>query len=147
MTTEILDAMSDKPKAEPIRPTINDVNRPFWDGCRRGELLLQRCSHCERLRYPAAVVCPQCLSAEAQWQAMSGGGKVFSFVVFHRAYHPAWEGKVPYNVALIELDEGPIVLSNVVGVDNAALEVGLPVQVAFETVDDSLAIPVFKPAG
>ena len=78
---------------------------------------------------------------------MSGRGKVFSFVVFHRAYHPAWEGKVPYNVALIELDEGPIMLSNVVDVDNAKLAVGLPVAVAFEAMDESLSIPVFKPAG
>ena len=65
------------------------------------------------------------------------------FVVFHRAYHPAWEGKVP-DVALIELDEGPIMLSNVVEVDNAKLEVGLPVRVAFEAMDESLS--VFKPA-
>ncbi|MGA7489581.1 MAG: OB-fold domain-containing protein [Xanthobacteraceae bacterium] len=138
--------MNDKPQAAPIRPTVNDVNRPFWDGCRRGVLLLQRCSHCGRLRYPAGAVCPDCLAAEAQWQAVSGRGKVFSFVVFHRAYHPAWEGKVPYNVALIELDEGPIMLSNVVATDNAQLAVGLPVAVAFETVDESLSIPVFKPA-
>jgi hypothetical protein len=137
--------VNDKPKAAPIRPTISEVNRSFWDGCRRGELLLQRCSHCARLRYPASQVCPDCLGSEAQWQAMSGRGNVFSFVVFHRAYHPAWEGKVPYNVALIELDEGPIVLSNVVGVDNAKLAVGLPVVVAFEAVDDELSIPVFKP--
>jgi uncharacterized protein len=139
--------MNDKPKAAPIRPTINDVNRPFWDGCGRGQLLLQRCSHCARLRYPAAVVCPNCLAPEARWQPMSGRGQVFSFVIFHRAYHPAWEGKVPYTVALIELDEGPVMLSNVVGVDPAELAVGLPVAVAFETVDDSLAIPVFAPAG
>jgi len=139
--------MNDKPKADPIRPTINDVNRPFWDGCGRGQLLLQRCGHCARLRYPAAVVCPNCLAPEAQWQPMSGRGQVFSFVVFHRAYHPAWEGKVPYTVALIELDEGPVMLSNVIGVDPAKLAVGLPVAVAFEAVDESLAIPVFTPAG
>ena len=133
----------DKPKAPPIRPTVNDVNRPFWDGCRRGHLLMQRCGHCGHLRYPASIVCPECLSREAEWTAVSGRGKVFSFVVFHRAYHPAWEGKVPYNVALIELDEGPIMLSNVVDVDNAKLAVGQPVQVAFEKLDDDLAIPVF----
>ena len=138
--------MTDQPKPAPIRPTINDVNRPFWEGCRRGELLLQRCTHCKRLRYPAALVCPDCLAREAEWQEMSGRGKVFSFVVFHRAYHPAWEGKVPYVVALIELDEGPIMLSNVVAVDNAALEIGLPVEVEFDVVDASLAIPVFAPA-
>ncbi len=142
--------MSETPKAPtkatPIRPTINDVNRPFWDGCRRGELLMQRCGHCGRLRYPAAIVCPDCLSRATEWQAVSGQGKVFSFVVFHRAYHPAWEGKVPYNVALIELDEGPIMLSNVVDVDNAKLTVGLAVRIAFEAVDESLSIPVFAPA-
>jgi uncharacterized OB-fold protein len=138
--------MSDKLKAAPIRPTINDVNRPFWDGCRRGELLMQRCGHCARLRYPATIVCPDCLSSATEWQAVSGHGKVFSFVVFHRAYHPAREGKVPYNVALIELDEGPIMLSNVVDVDNAELTVGLAVRIAFETVDESLSIPVFAPA-
>jgi uncharacterized OB-fold protein len=138
--------MTDKPKAQPIRPTINAVNRPFWDGCRSGQLLVQCCTHCERLRYPAAAVCPSCLSRDAEWQPMSGRGKVFSFVVFHRAYHPAWEGKVPYNVSLIELDEGPIMLSNVIGVDNAKLEVGLPVQATFEAIDGDLSIPVFKPA-
>jgi hypothetical protein len=135
-----------KPKAEPIRPTINDVNRPFWDGCRRGELLVQRCCSCGHLRYPAAIACPECLSGEAEWQAVSGRGKVFSFVVFQRAYHPAWEGRVPYNVALIELDEGPILLSNVIDVDNARLAVGLDVRIAFERLDEALSIPVFVPA-
>ena len=138
--------MNDKRQAAPIRPTVNDVNRPFWEGCRRGVLLLQRCSRCGRLRYPAGPVCPDCLAAEAQWQAVSGRGKVFSFVVFHRAYHPAWEGRVPYNVALIELDEGPIMLSNVVDVDNAKVTVGLAVRIAFEAVDEHLSIPVFAPA-
>ena len=140
------DKRNDTPKAAPIRPTINDVNRPFWDGCRRGQLLVQCCRHCGRLRYPASVVCPDCLSADTEWQAVSGRGKVFSFVVFHRAYHPAWEGKVPYNVALIELDEGQIILSNVIGIDNAKLMVGLAVEAAFEVLDEALSIPVFAPA-
>src|SRR5262245_37138031 len=61
--TEFGDDMSDtkdKPEAPPIRPTVNDVNRPFWEGCRRGQLLVQRCGHCAHLRYPAAIVCPEC---------------------------------------------------------------------------------------
>src|SRR5258705_1502480 len=123
--------------------------RRFWDACGSGQLKVQRCTHGGSRRYPAGMVCPECLGGEAEWQPLSGQGKVFSFVVFHRAYHPAWEGKVPYNVALIELDEGPVMLSNVIGVDvdDANLAVGLPVAVAFEAVDESLAIPVFKPAG
>jgi hypothetical protein len=139
--------MTDNTAPKPIRPNITDVNRPFWDGCSRGELLIQRCSSCAQLRYPATPVCPTCLSSESKWERVSGAGKVFSFAVFHRAYHPAWEGKVPYNVSLVELDEGPMMLSNVVGVDNATLKIGQPVQVAFEQIDPDLVIPVFKPAG
>jgi uncharacterized OB-fold protein len=136
--------MTDVPK--PIRPTITPVNRPFWEGCARGELVIQRCSACARLRYPAGAVCPDCLSPDAAWECVSGAGKVFSFIVFHRAYHPAWESKVPYSVALIELDEGPIMLSNVVDVDPVTLAVGQTVKVAFERLDQDLTIPVFKPA-
>ena len=139
--------MTENAVAKPIRPTVTPVNRPFWEGCARGELLIQRCTSCSKMRYPAAIVCPTCLSAESKWERVSGAGTVFSFVVFHRAYHPSREGKVPYNVSLIELDEGPILLSNVVDVDHATMEVGQPVRVAFESIDQDLAIPVFKPAG
>ena len=135
--------MTDAP--QPIRPTITAVNRPFWEGCARGELVVQRCRACARLRYPAGAVCPDCLAGEATWERLGGTGKVFSFVVFHRAYHPAWEKRVPYSVALIELDEGPIMLSNIVDADPATLAVGQAVRVAFERVDAELSIPVFKP--
>ena len=137
--------MSDKPKAEPIRPIINDVNRAFWDGCRRGELLLQRCSHCGRMRYPAGAVCPDCLAVEAQWQPVSGCGKVFSFVVFHRAYHPAWEGRVPYNVALIELDEGPRLVGQVLECAIDDVRCGMPVEVVFEDLTERVTLPQWRP--
>jgi uncharacterized OB-fold protein len=130
--------------AKAIRPTITEDNNTFWAGCAEGELRVQKCKSCAHLRYPASRVCPSCLSGESEWVAVSGEGTVFSFVVFHRAYHPAREGRVPYNVSLIELKEGPILLSNVVDVDNDTLQVGQPVKVAFEKVDDDLSIPVFK---
>ncbi len=137
--------MSDAPAPKPILPTITPVNRPFWEGCGRSQLLVQRCTQCGHLRYPASVACPQCLSPASEWQALSGKGSVFSFVVFHRAYHPAWEKKVPYNVALIELEEGPILLSNVIGIANDRLAIGQRVAVAFEPFGEGMAIPVFKP--
>ena len=138
------------PQAKPkprrsARPSTTSTGRS-GTAAGAGELLLQRCAPARGLRYPAAVVCPKCLSGEARVAADERRGTVFSFVVFHRAYHPAWEGKVPYTVALIELDEGPIMLSNVVGVDPAKVAVGLPVEVAFEPQDEALAIPVFRPA-
>jgi uncharacterized protein len=137
--------MTDIAAPKPIRPNITAVNRPFWEGCGRGELLIQRCTSCSRLRYPAAAICPSCLGSESKWERVSGAGKVFSFVVFHRAYHPAWEDKVPYNVSLIELDEGPMMLSNVIGVDHETLKIGQAVQVSFDPIEHDLAIPVFKP--
>ena len=81
-----------------------------------------------------------------KWEALSGRGKVFSFITFHRAYHPAWEGKTPYVVAMIELDEGPIMMSNVVGVEPAEVKVGDPVTVAYEPIDEAVTIPVFRSA-
>jgi hypothetical protein len=138
--------MGDSNPAKAILPTINNVNRPFWAGCAKGQLLVQRCIRCGRLRYPAGVVCPQCLSPDAEWQPMSGRGKVFSFIIFHRAYHPVWESKVPYVVAMIELDEGPMLISNVVSVDPAQLKIDDPVTVAYEPLDEQIVIPVFRPA-
>lgn len=138
--------MNDTIAAKPLRPNITAVNRPFWEGCGQGELRIQRCASCARLRYPAGPICPNCLSADTKWECVSGDGTVFSFVVFHRAYHPSREGKVPYAVALIELAEGPIMLSNVVDADLSTLAVGQPVKVAFDRVDQDLTIPVFKPA-
>lgn len=138
--------MNDTAASKPLRPTITAVNRPFWEGCGQGELRIQRCGACARLRYPAGSICPNCLSADTTWECVSGAGTVFSFVVFHRAYHPSREGKVPYAVALIELAEGPIMLSNVVDADLSTLAVGQPVKVAFDRIDQDLTIPVFKPA-
>jgi uncharacterized protein len=138
--------MADESAVKPILPNINATNRPFWEGCRRGELLVQRCQSCSRLRYPASGSCPNCLGTETSWDRMSGSGKVFTFAVFHRAYHPSRNGRVPYNVSLIELDEGPIMLSNVIDIDNAELKVGQPVEVAFEKVNEEVTIPVFRPS-
>ena len=140
---------TDDRKASKPRPRPAPESQPFWEAARAHRLLLPRCNACGKFWFPPSRRCPHCLSSDFVWAETSGRGRIYSFVVFHRAYHPAWEGKVPYTVALIELDEGPVMLSNVIGVDvdDAKLAVGLPVAVAFEAVDESLAIPVFKPAG
>ncbi|MGH8289590.1 MAG: Zn-ribbon domain-containing OB-fold protein [Steroidobacteraceae bacterium] len=132
-------------KAHPLLPHITRVNRPFWDGCAQGRLQLQRCSTCGRLRYPPAPCCPNCLATESAWEELSGQGTVFSFVIFHRSYHASWTDRVPYNVCLIELDQGPMLMSNVVDLDNAALTVGLRVKVTFSPLSKDVSLPVFKP--
>jgi uncharacterized OB-fold protein len=128
---------------EPILPEVTALSRNFWEGCRDGELRLQRCLACRQLRYPIAPLCPHCLSPEVTWSRMSGGGTVFSFVIFRHAYHPAWRDKVPYCVALVELDEGPRMLTNLVGCDPEDVRVGQSATLTFNRVNAEISLPQF----
>ncbi|PZW38899.1 hypothetical protein C8P66_13315 [Humitalea rosea] len=134
--------MSDYAKPLPI---LTDENRPFWEACRNGRLSLQTCSGCAHVRYPISRFCPQCLSAEFEWSEMSGRATVFSYIVFHRAYHAGFRQDVPYNVALVQLEEGPRMFSNVVGVPNDQVHIGDPVEVVFDPVTPEVTIPRFRP--
>lgn len=129
---------------KPILPTITDLNRPFWDGCASDELRLQACTECGLIRYPVAEICPRCLSTVAEWQTLSGKGEILSAITFHRAYHPAWADRVPYNVVLVQLDEGPRLFSNVVPLNRTSIPAGTRVHAVFEGVGD-FVIPRFLP--
>jgi uncharacterized OB-fold protein len=126
-------------------PVPSELSRPFWEACRRHELLVQRCLSCGTVRFPPAILCPECLSEEAEWKKSSGKGKVFSFVVFHRLYHPGFEGELPYTVALIELEEGARLISNVVGCPPVEVACDMPVEVVFEDVTPEVTLPKFRP--
>lgn len=136
--------MTEPTYARPL-PAIDDLNRPFWEAARKGELRMQQCGRCSHVRYPINPVCPRCLSAEQQWVRLSGRGRVFSTIVFHQVYHPGFADAVPYNVSLIQLDEGPRMFSNVVGVDPSSVKVGDPVEVLFDPVTAEVSIPRFRP--
>lgn len=123
---------------------INSDSEPFWDGCRRGVLMLQRCSHCELYRYPPSPVCHSCLSPDHQWVPASGDGTLFSFVIVHRALDPYWQGEVPYVVGAVELAEGPRLISNLVGIDFDCIEIGMALKVAFELISDEIVVPRFR---
>lgn len=97
---------------EYFAPRISADTAPFWDGCRQHKLLLQKCGRCGHIRWPAAYLCPQCLSEEADWTPMSGRGTLYSYIVMHKAFHPSIEENVPYIVAEIDLEEGVRILSN-----------------------------------
>jgi uncharacterized protein len=128
-------------------PSLTDENRPFWEACREGRLSLQRCDACGHLRYPVARHCPECLREEATWTDVSGRGIVFSFIVIHRAYHPGFKDDVPYNVALVQLDDGPRMFSNVIGTPNDAVRVGDAVEAVFDPVTPEVTIPRFRLRG
>ncbi len=126
-------------------PAPTELTEPFWDGGLSGELRLQKCANCGHIRYPVSAICPDCWSADYDWTAVTGRGTVQSYIVFERAYHEEWACRVPYTVALIELDEGPVLVSNVVGVQPSAVRVGQPVTVVFERRSATAALPQFTP--
>jgi uncharacterized OB-fold protein len=132
--------------AKPL-PIVSEYNRPFWEGARRHELRIQRCNTCRKSWAPNGPVCPHCFSEDYTWDKTDGRGKIASWVVFHKVYHPAFAREVPYNVAFVELTEGPRIISNIVGVKNKELRIGMPVEVVFDDVNDEISIPKFRKAG
>jgi uncharacterized OB-fold protein len=110
------------PDENKIAPPITDELRPFFDGARNHRLVVQKCGSCGRLRFPPASICSECLSHDLQWTAVSGRGRVFSYSIMHRAYHPAFANKVPYALVVIELEEGGKLNSNVVGIEPHRLQ-------------------------
>ena len=126
-------------------PTPDADTQPFWDYCRQGELRAQRCRSCARLRHPPRPICPHCGSFDYDWERLSGKGSVFSYTVTHQAIHPALQERLPHTVILVQLEEGPLLTSNLVD-GAAAVEIGLPVEVVFEAVTAAITLPKFRRA-
>lgn len=126
-------------------PAITPVLEPFFAAARRGELVVQRCSSCGVLRFPAREVCSRCLSREATWAPVSGRGKVWSFVIMHQAAHPGFAAEIPYAVVLVELEEGVRMISNLLGVPASEVRIGQPVEVMFDPLNADVTLPRFRP--
>ncbi len=126
-------------------PKPDAVTQPFWDACRERKLCFQQCDSCGHRWLPPSVVCPRCWTAFFTWVPAAGTGAVFSFAVYHRAYHPAFKRLVPYVVAVIELSEGPRLVSNIIEAAPHELRVGMAVRLEFRDTD-GLPLPVFRPA-
>lgn len=124
------------------QPDITEVNAPFWDGLKSGELRMQVCENQHRW-LPARDICPHCLSSSVSFVAASGRAKVISWVIYHTAFHDAFKDRVPYNVSLIELEEGPRLISNVLA-DPSALTAEMPVSLVIQQEGD-LSVARFQP--
>ncbi|MBI1737211.1 MAG: Zn-ribbon domain-containing OB-fold protein [Candidatus Rokubacteria bacterium] len=136
--------MSDYGKPLP-RPST--ATRPFWDGCREGELRLPWCRACGRPHFFPRSLCPHCLATDLEWRRASGRGVVWSFSTVRLSFWgKAFDDAVPYVVAMVELEEGVRVLSNVVGCAPGAVRIGLPVEVTFDAVTPEFTLPRFRPA-
>jgi len=126
-------------------PIINDDNRRYWEYCKQHELRMQKCTNCGYIRFPAGILCPRCHSMDARWVKLSGRGKIYSFVVYRMSYHPSYANDIPYNVAVIQLTEGPRMESNITGIKVEDLKVDMPVEVYFDDVTAEVSLPKFRP--
>lgn len=137
--------MSDAPQ-----PRITNVNRPFWDGCRQGKLMLQRCgdTSCGRTIFYPRVCCPYCGGGDLVWRPASGVGRLQSWTVVHRPGHAAFMADVPYVFAAVILAEGPLIYGRMlVPPDAPSLAIGTPLHVVFPEVATGAVLPAFVPAG
>jgi len=128
-------------------PSPDPESTPFWEGCRREKLLIQRCRACGLHRFPPTDFCPGCRSHDTEWVEASGKGRVFSWIVVrHPVPKEVYAGEVPYVVAIVLLDEGVRMVSNLVDVDPEAVEADMPVEVRFRPATEEITLPVFAPA-
>ena len=130
-----------KPLPRPTRAT-----QPFWDGCRRGALVLPWCRACGAAHFFPRDFCPRCLSAELEWRPVSGRGRVWSHSTVRLSFWGrAFDDALPYVVVIVELDEGVRLVSNVVGCLPEQVHIGLPVEVVFDAVTPEVTLPRFRP--
>jgi uncharacterized protein len=132
------------PRQKPV-PRPSPESEHYWRAAREHRLELPRCKACGKMWFPPSQSCPHCNAADFTWTAVSGRGRIFSFVTYHRVYHPAFAGDVPYVVALVELDEGPRLLTNIVGVPPDQVACDMAVRVVFDDYSEDVAVPKFTP--
>lgn len=128
-------------------PTPTPETQHFWDGTRDGELRLQRCGDCQNVYFPPRPFCPECLSRTVSIFAATGRATLYSYIINHRAT-PNSGFEAPYSIAVVELEEGPRMMTNVVETEQTpeALVLDMPLEVVFEAVSDEISLPLFRPA-
>ena len=126
---------------------MNTVTQPYWDGVEQGKLMLQYCSDCDVYQYYPRPLCAKCPAAEPEWREASGNGVLYSYSVVYRSPSPAFQAIVPYVTAIVELEEGPRMFTNIVDAAPESLRVGEPVRVVFRDGPEGLRLPYFTPVG
>ncbi len=127
-------------------PVINPWARPFWEAAKEERLIIQQCSDCKKHIFYPRIACPDCFSDNLAWVESSGKGTIYTFTVVESNAPSAFTGDIPYVVAVIKLQEGVQLLSNVVDCDFDGLHCDMPVEVVFERLTDEITLPKFRPA-
>ena len=127
-------------------PVANADSQPYWAAARERRLVIRKCKACGELHFMPRYLCPVCWSDRLEWVDAKGSGSVHSFTIVRRASDPAFAALVPYEVALVDLDEGPRMMANIVGIDALAVKIGDRVQVTFEDRGNGAMLPQFSRA-
>lgn len=126
-------------------PTPEGDTQPFWDAAAEERLLLRRCDDCDTTHFYPRPFCPLCWSANVSWIQASGRATLYTWSVVHRNDLPPFDERVPYVAAVVDLEEGPRMMTNVVDCDPGDLDIGMDLGVTFEWRSDAVRVPVFRP--
>jgi uncharacterized OB-fold protein len=125
-------------------PSPDPETQPFWDACREGRFLVRHCNACGRDYFYPRPFCPTCWSDDVEWKEASGRGTLYTYSIVHVNDLPPFNQRVPYVAAIVELDEGPRVMTNVEGTPFDQLRIGAAVEVDWKPISDDVTIPVFR---
>lgn len=125
-------------------PAIDLWNRPFWDACKQHRLIAQKCAASGKVWFPPSPVSPITRDKNWSWVTLSGAGRVVSWVVMHQKYFPGFASEIPYLVAQVELDEGPVFVTNIVDARPDNVSINARVQAVFDPVTEEITLPKFS---
>jgi uncharacterized protein len=129
-----------------VVPKPDVLTQPYWDGAREGKLLLQTCRQCGHVWHPPLPICPECHANNYEWRPSAGSGTVYSCTIVHHVAHVASQGRTPYLVALVTLDEGPRLVANILNCAMDDVRIGMPVVLTFQDILPGITLPQFEPA-
>ena len=131
--------------AQKFIPRSRPETAAWWEGCRNHELLLQSSTKCGHRQFYPRIICTECMSDKLEWTRSAGRGQVLTFTICRLPVSEAYAGDVPYVIALVQLEEGPTMMSNIIQCDPDAVTTGMPVEVIFEQRSEEITIPQFRP--
>jgi uncharacterized protein len=129
-----------------VVPGMTELTAPYWNAAREGRLVVQECGSCGQLAHPPLPACPGCHATEPGWREVSGAGTVYTYTVVRHPTHFAFADQIPYVLALVELTEGPRLITAITGCPPDEVRVGTPVHAVFREVAEGVTLPYFEPA-
>lgn len=128
-------------------PELSVLSEPFWAAARERRLVIQRCLGCDTYRFPPEIACSHCGSGDFEWSAVSGRATLYTWTVAHPPLLPFFRERAPWPIAVVQLEEGPRMVTNIIGVPVNGHEIGMPLAVDFEDVEGDITLVVFRRAG